>query len=88
MSKRSKRLRRIGKAWAMVEGKLVVEGELLPKLGDPVYNSEMEMVGVISGIFGPVNHFFIEINPAKEMKFEKEEPLYILENRREKRHIR
>jgi len=83
MSKRAKRLRKIGKVWAIVEGKLVVEGEFLPKLGDFVYNSGMEVVGVVSGIFGPVNHFFIEINPTKKTECRKDEPLYVLESEHE-----
>lgn len=79
MSRRARRLRRIGRIWEIVEGKLVVKGEILPKLGDTVYNSEMEVIGVVSGILGPVNNFFIEINPTKNQEFKKEEPLYVLE---------
>lgn len=87
MSKRAKKLKRIGRIRAIIEGKLVVEGDAMPKLGDPVYNSKMEIVGIVSGIFGPINHFFIEINPSKRVELKKEEPLYVLEDKSgEKKH--
>lgn len=87
VSKRARGLKRIGKIWAVVEGKLVIKGEVLPKLGDMVYNSGMEVVGVVSGIFGPVDNFFIEVNPTKNVEFKREEPLYVLEEDKMEKRI-
>ncbi|RLG09699.1 MAG: hypothetical protein DRN64_03655 [Thaumarchaeota archaeon] len=79
MGRPSRRLRRLGKAFAFAEGRLVVEGELLPSLGDKVYDSGMREVGVVLNVFGPVNRFFIEVEPRKGFRFEKGTPLYIIE---------
>lgn len=87
MLKRARSLKRIGKTWAVVEGKLVIKGEILPKLGDVVYNSGMEVVGMVSGIFGPVNNFFIEVNPVRNVEIRREEPLYILEEDKVEKRI-
>lgn len=88
MSRHIRRLRKIGRIWAIVEGKIVVKGEFLPRLGDQVYTSEMEVAGTISGILGPVNNYFIEISPAKRLEFKVGDPLYILEEGIEvKKHI-
>ena len=85
MPKDPKRLKRIGRFWAFVEGKLVVEGESIPKLGEKVYDAGMREVGVVSSILGPIDHFFIEINPAKEAECEEGEPLYVLEEKPKKK---
>jgi len=71
----------LGKIWAIVEGKVVVEGEYLPRLGELVYNSRMREVGIVSSVLGKAECFFIEINPKGNAKLREDEHLYILEEK-------
>ena len=81
MSRPSRKLKRLGKVSAFVEGRLVVEGELLPRLGEKVYDSGMREVGVVLNVFGPVNRFFIEVEPREGFEFKEGMPLYIIEEK-------
>jgi len=76
---RRRRLRRIGKIRGIVEGRIVVEGEFLPRLGEKVYDSSLNEVGVVLSILGPKNKFFIEVKPSKVRDRSIGEPLYIIE---------
>ena len=74
-----RRLRRIGRIRGIVEGRMVVEGEHLPRLGEKVYDSSLNEVGVVLSILGPKNKFFIEVKPLKAGDCPIGEPLYIIE---------
>ena len=76
---RRRRLRRIGKIRGIVEGRIVVEGEFLPRLGEKVYDSSLNEVGVVLSILGPKNKFFIEVKPSKIVDYPIGESLYIME---------
>ena len=76
---RRRRLRRIGRIRGIVEGRMVVEGEHLPRLGEKVYDSSLNEVGVVLSILGPKNKFFIEVKPLKAGDRPVGEPLYIIE---------
>jgi len=76
---RRRRLRRIGRIRGIVEGRIVVEGEYLPRLGEKVYDSSLNEVGVVLSILGPKNKFFIEVKPSKMEECSIGEPLYIIE---------
>ena len=76
---RRRRLRRIGRIRGIVEGRIVVEGEILPRLGEKVYDSSLNEVGVVLSILGPKNKFFIEVKPSKVRDHSIGEPLYIIE---------
>jgi len=76
---RRRRLRRIGRIRGIVEGRMVVEGEHLPRLGEKVYDSSLNEVGVVLSILGPKNKFFIEVKPLKAGDRPIGEPLYIIE---------
>jgi len=76
---RGKRPLRLGRVWAVVEGKVVVEGERVPRLGARVYDSSMKPMGVVSSILGPTKRFFIEVKPSRQSGFAEGEPLYIME---------
>ncbi len=71
----------MGKVWGIVEGKIVVEGESLPRLGEVVYDSSMREIGEVSSVFGKEGHFFIEITPRDGGGHRDGEPLYIIEER-------
>ena len=88
MSYTGRRLKRIGKVWGLVEKSLILEGEIVPELGEKVYDSKMREVGRVLSIFGPTSRFFIEVNLSKDMRYEEGTPLYILEGRRERRNTR
>jgi len=75
---RRRRLRRIGRI-RIVEGRMVVEGEHLPRLGEKVYDSSLNEVGVVLSILGPKNKFFIEVKPSRAGDRPIGEPLYIIE---------
>ena len=75
----------MGKIWAIVEGKIVVEGEHLPKLGETVYDSRMKEMGIVSSVLGKEARFFIEINPKENVKRKEGDPLYIFEESSTKR---
>jgi len=78
---RRKALRRVGKIRGIVEGKLILDGEILPKLGEKVYDSSMREVGVVLSVLGPKNRFFIEVKPSKKtMELSKGQPLYLKED--------
>ncbi|MCD6591701.1 MAG: hypothetical protein J7K78_01625 [Thaumarchaeota archaeon] len=83
-----RKLKRLGKVWGVVEGRLVVEGETLPRLGETVYDSRMREVGVVLNVFGPINKFFIEIDPRDKPSYKEGTPLYILQEERASRHTR
>ena len=70
---------RLGRVWRVVEGRLVVEGERVPRLGAKVYDSSMREVGTVSSVLGPTERFFIEVKPRKPVNYAQGEPLYIME---------
>ena len=76
---RRRRLKRIGRIRGIVEGRIVVEGEFLPRLGEKVYDSSLNEVGVVLSILGPKKKFFIEVKPSKIEDRSIGEPLYIIE---------
>ena len=76
---RRRRLKRIGRIRGIVEGRMVVEGEHLPRLGEKVYDSSLNEVGVVLSILGPKNRFFIEVKPLKAADRPIGESLYIIE---------
>jgi len=82
MARRIRALRRLGRVWATVEGRIVVEGEHLPRLGEEVYDSRMRGVGVVSSVLGRVDHFFIEVKPREGIKLADGEHLYIVAEKR------
>ncbi|HDJ67305.1 MAG TPA: hypothetical protein ENF33_06310 [Nitrososphaeria archaeon] len=75
-----KRLRKLGRIRGIVEGRIVVEGELVPRLGEKVYDSSLNEVGVVLSILGPKNKFFIEVKPSKAESHTIGESLYIIES--------
>ena len=75
-----KRLRKLGRIRGIVEGRIVVEGELVPRLGEKVYDSSLNEVGVVLSILGPKNKFFIEVKPSKAESQTIGESLYIIES--------
>jgi rRNA processing protein Gar1 len=77
MSRETRKLKMLGKVWEKVEGSLVVEAELLPELGERVYDSRLRKVGRIVSILGPVNHFFVEVI-GENLDYEQGTPLYVL----------
>ncbi|MCD6125910.1 MAG: hypothetical protein J7J19_02750 [Thaumarchaeota archaeon] len=76
---KKRRLRKIGKIRGIVEGRIVVEGEFVPRLGEKVYDPSLNEVGVVLSILGPKNRFFIEVKPSKAEDHPIGEPLYIIE---------
>lgn len=84
----NKRLKRLGKIWGTVERSLILEGEIVPRLGEKVYDSRMSEVGRVLSVFGPTNRFFIEVSLSKNMRYKEGTPLYILEEKRERRDTR
>jgi rRNA processing protein Gar1 len=77
MSREAKKLKRLGKVWGRVEGSLVIEAELLPELGEKIYDSQLREVGRVVSVLGPVNHFFIEVMGGN-LDYEQGTPLYVL----------
>jgi len=87
MSREAKKLKRLGKVWGRVEGSLVVEAELLPELGEKIYDSRLREVGRVVSVLGPVNHFFVEVTGGN-LDYEEGTPLYMLREDRGKRDTR
>jgi rRNA processing protein Gar1 len=84
MSREAKKLRRLGKVWGRVEGSLVIEAELLPELGEKIYDSRLKEVGRVVSVLGPVNHFFVEVMGGN-LDYEQGTSLYVLQEERDKR---
>ncbi len=76
---RRRRPLRLGRVWATVEDRIVVEAERIPRLGAKVYSSSMEHVGDALSILGPVSRPFIEVKQTRPRNLAKGEPLYIME---------
>ncbi|RLG00593.1 MAG: hypothetical protein DRN49_02725 [Thaumarchaeota archaeon] len=76
---KGRRLRKIGKVRRVVEGRIVIEGEIVPRLGEKVYDSSLNEIGVVLSVFGPKNKFFIEVKPSKAENRPIGESLYIIE---------
>ncbi len=75
-------LKRVGRVWRIVEGSLVLEGDLMPILGEKVYDSSMKEVGRVISVFGPVDRYFIEVDPTGKLEYRKGTPLYVLREKR------
>ena len=84
----SKRLKRLGRVWGTVEKSLILEGEIVPRLGEKVYDSKMSEVGRVLSVFGPTNRFFIAISLSRDVQYEEGTPLYILGEKRGRRDTR
>ncbi|MEM0329618.1 MAG: hypothetical protein QXU12_02235 [Nitrososphaerota archaeon] len=84
MSRDAGKLKRLGRVWGKVEGSLVIEAELLPELGEKVYDSRLREVGRVVSVLGPVNHFFVEIM-GENLDYEEGTPLYVLRKNRSER---
>ncbi|MEM2188063.1 MAG: hypothetical protein QW330_03225 [Nitrososphaerota archaeon] len=87
MSRDAGKLKRLGRVWGKVEGSLVIEAELLPELGEKVYDSRLREVGRVVSVLGPVNHFFVEIM-GENLDYEEGTPLYVLRKNRSERDTR
>ena len=87
MSRDAGKLKRLGRVWGKVEGSLVIEAELLPELGEKVYDSRLREVGRVVSVLGPVNHFFVEIM-GENLDYEEGAPLYVLRKNRSERDTR
>lgn len=87
MSRDPGKLKRLGRVWGKVEGSLVIEAELLPELGEKVYDSRLREVGRVVSVLGPVNHFFVEIM-GENLDYEEGTPLYVLRKNRSERDTR
>jgi rRNA processing protein Gar1 len=83
MSHEAKKLKRLGKVWGRVEGSLVIEAELLPELGEKIYDSRLREVGRVVSILGPVNHFFVEVM-GRNLDYKEGTSLYVLREGRGK----
>ena len=79
MARRVRGLRRLGKVWAIVEGKVVVKGERMPRLGEKVYASDMRELGVVSSVFGKEEEFYVEVKPIGGASISEGTALYLLE---------
>ncbi len=84
MSHDARKLKRLGRVWGHVEGSLIVEAELLPELGEKIYDSRLREVGRVVSVLGPVSHFFVEIM-GENVSHEPGTPLYVLRGDRGKR---
>jgi len=87
MSRDAGKLKRLGRVWGKVEGSLVIEAELLPELGEKVYDSRLREVGRVVSVLGPINHFFVEIM-GENLDYEEGTPLYVLRKNRSERDTR
>ncbi|MEM2846438.1 MAG: hypothetical protein QW624_02260 [Nitrososphaerota archaeon] len=87
MSRDAGKLKRLGRVWGKVEGSLVIEAELLPELGEKVYDSRLREVGRVVSVLGPINHFFVEIM-GENLDYEEGAPLYVLRKNRSERDTR
>ena len=76
---RRRRPVRVGRVWAVVEDRVVVEAERIPRLGAKLYTSSMEHVADTLSILGPVSRPFIEARQTKPRNLARGEPLYIME---------
>ncbi len=88
MSSARRRLKRLGKVRGIVERSLILEGEMIPELGEKVYDSKLSEVGRVLSVFGPTNRFFIEVSLSRDARYEEGTPLYILEEKRGRRDTR
>lgn len=84
MNHKAGKLKRLGRVWGKVEGSLIIEAELLPDLGEKVYDSQLREIGRVVSILGPVNHFFIEVIGGS-LDPKEGAPLYVLRKNRGKR---
>lgn len=75
-------LKSLGRVHGVVEGSLILEGDIIPGLGEKVYDSRMKEVGRVLSVFGPVNRFFIEVSPSGKVEYRKGTPLYVLREKR------
>ena len=47
-------------------GKLILRSKVAPRIGENVYDSHLNLVGVVCDIFGPVANPFVSVSPSKD----------------------
>lgn len=78
-------LRRLGTVISISHaGNLILRSKAVPRIGEDVYNDQLDRVGVVRDVFGPVTNPFISVssdrdNPETLLG----KPFYLVESRRQ-----
>jgi len=62
-----------------VGNELVLKGKAVPRLGVKAYDEELNDVGYVTNIFGPVNSHFVAIKLTTDKKYPQGSKFYIME---------
>ncbi|MCL7384745.1 MAG: hypothetical protein LZ158_00030 [Thaumarchaeota archaeon] len=62
-----------------VGNEAVLKGKVVPRLGVKAYDEELNYVGYVSNIFGPINSHFVAIKLITDKKYPQSSKFYIME---------
>lgn len=62
-----------------VDNELILKGKAVPKLGVKVYDEELNYVGYVSNIFGPVSSHFVAVKRATDKQYTQSSKFYVME---------
>jgi rRNA processing protein Gar1 len=65
LEEKAKALQRVGYVLHMSSSKnLILRADIMPRIGDKVFNETLKPIGTISDIFGSVSSPFVSVKPS------------------------
>ncbi len=78
-------LRRLGSVILLSHaGNLILRSKAVPKIGEDVFDNQLDRVGVVRDVFGPVTYPFISVSPERDdPEALLDKPFYLMKSRRQ-----
>lgn len=83
-------MRRMGRIINIIERRIIVSSNFVPKIYSAVYDSDLKLIGWVTDVFGPVNTPYIRVRmkPNISPQAIKGEYLYVDENKKLIKEVR